>query len=77
MVGFPMVEPAHLDSSPKFGMDVCIYLDLSRITRRYSFSGTWRARQQRGACGDFVDLKIYRLSPSEVLIGVGCAYVHS
>ncbi|KAK1696502.1 hypothetical protein QYE76_013199 [Lolium multiflorum] len=28
-----------------------------------------RARQQRGASGDFVNLKICRISPSEVLIG--------
>jgi hypothetical protein len=77
MVGFPMVELAHLDSSARLGMGVCIYLDYSKIIRRYSFNDMWHARQQWGAYGDFVNLKICRISPSEVLIGVECACVHS
>jgi hypothetical protein len=28
MVGFSVVELAHLDSSPRFGIGVCIYLNL-------------------------------------------------
>jgi hypothetical protein len=28
MVGFSVVEPAHPGSSPRLGMDVCIYLNL-------------------------------------------------
>ena len=48
-----------------------------RIFRRYALSGRRRARRQRGACGDFVNFKICRLSPSKVLIGVGFAYVCS
>jgi hypothetical protein len=28
MVGFSVVEPAHSDSSPRFGIGVCIYLNL-------------------------------------------------
>jgi hypothetical protein len=28
MVGFPVVELAHPGSSPRFGMSVCIYMDL-------------------------------------------------
>jgi hypothetical protein len=28
MVGFPVVKPAYLGLSPRFGMGVCIYLDL-------------------------------------------------
>jgi len=37
----------------------------SRIFRRYALSGRRRARRQRGACGDFVNFKICRLSPSK------------
>uniref|UniRef100_A0A0D9YUF1 Uncharacterized protein n=1 Tax=Oryza glumipatula TaxID=40148 RepID=A0A0D9YUF1_9ORYZ len=42
--------------------------------RRRSWEGRGgrRTRQQRGACGDFVNLKICQPSLSEVLIGVGC-----
>jgi hypothetical protein len=29
------------------------------------------------ACGDFINLKICPLSPSEMLIGIGCAFVYS
>ncbi|BAT16564.1 Os12g0256600, partial [Oryza sativa Japonica Group] len=55
-------------------------LDLTRVlafTANYSFSGRRRTRRQRGACGDFVNLKICRPSLPEVLIGVGCACVRS
>ena len=41
------------------------------------FNARRRPRRQRGACGDFVNLEICRLSPSEMLIGVGFTYVCS
>ena len=48
------------------------------IYRRYALSGKRRSRRQRGANGDFGNLQMCRvLSPSEVLIGVGFAYVYS
>jgi hypothetical protein len=28
MIGFSVVESDHLDLSPKFGIDICIYLNL-------------------------------------------------
>jgi hypothetical protein len=33
------------------------------------------SRRQQGACVDFMNFKIYRLNPSEVLIGVEFVYV--
>jgi hypothetical protein len=73
MVGFYMVEPARpgLNLTWAF-VFTSIY---SRIIRRYSFSGRWRARQLWDVCGDFVNLKICRLL-SEVLIWVGYACAH-
>jgi len=41
------------------------------------FSGRRCLRRQRGVCGDFVNFVIYRLNPSDVLIGIGFAYVCS
>ena len=38
------------------------------ITWRYAFSVRRRSCRQRDACGDFVNLKICRPSPSKVLI---------
>ncbi|EAZ16303.1 hypothetical protein OsJ_31763 [Oryza sativa Japonica Group] len=46
-------------------------LDLTRVlafTANYSFSDRRCTRRQRGACGDFVNLKICRPSLPEVLI---------
>jgi hypothetical protein len=69
VVGFPMVEPAHPSSSPRLGMGVCIYLDLFQDLLGAILS----------VVGDVPvnSLKICRLSPSEVLIEVGCACVRS
>ena len=63
-------------SSPGFKF-WCSHLFLD-LLRQCAFSGRWRFCRWRGAYGDIVNLKmICRLSLSEVLIGVGCACVHS
>ena len=55
-----------------------LFLDLFQDFRRCVFNGRRRSRRRRGAYRDFVNLKMMcRLSLSKVLIGVGCACVHS
>jgi hypothetical protein len=66
----PCGGTTHQGSSPRLGAGVCIFWIYSRIYRCYALSGRRRSR-------DFVNFKICRLSPSEVLIGVGFAYVYS
>ena len=56
-------------------MGAHIFLDLFQDLKGVAlFSGRRCSHRQRDACGDFVNLKICRLSPSEVLIGVGFAF---
>jgi hypothetical protein len=62
-----MVESIHSVSNLRFDMSVAL--------TNYSFIGRWRPRQQRGVCGDFVNLKIGQTSLSKLLIGVVCVCV--
>jgi hypothetical protein len=63
MAGFSVVESAHPGSSSRFGMGVCIYLDLFQD---YSC-----------AILSLVDNLAVNSETPEVLIGVGCAYTRS
>jgi hypothetical protein len=52
MVGFPVVELAHLNSSPRFGMGVCMFLDLFQdyLTLFFHRDRDVRACVHRGEC---------------------------
>ena len=58
-------------------VDSEVFLDLFQDLMALSSSGRRRPRRRQGASGDFVNLEIYQLSPSEVLIGVGFVYLYS
>ncbi|KAL6598793.1 hypothetical protein ACP70R_046053 [Stipagrostis hirtigluma subsp. patula] len=51
--------------------------EFSRIYRHCAFSGRRRARRQRGASGDFVNIEDLPAQSSKMLIGVGFAHVRS
>jgi hypothetical protein len=77
LVGFLIVKPAHRIQVLDLARVLTFFWIYSRILRQYAFSDRRCPRRQRGACGDFVNLEIYWLSPSEVLIGVGFTYMYS
>lgn len=64
-------------SNSWFGTYARVFWIYFRIYRRYAFGGNRCSRQQRDVYDDFVNFKICRLSPPEVLTEVGFAYIYS
>jgi hypothetical protein len=56
LVELSVVEPAQVQVQDLAWVFAFAWI-YSKITQRYSFSARWRARQQQGTRGDFVNLR--------------------
>lgn len=72
-----MVSPAQLGSTSRLDIGACILLHYFRPAGDLRSVGGEVSIDYDDVCDDFVGLKMmYQLSPSEVLIEIGCACVH-